>query len=168
MLEKIDGGVNYRRYLPTHFIQNLFLNIKTEKGKNMQIECPACKEVNQIEYAQNIECGSCKSTLEGYFYKRFKKPLVLTSFVISLSAFGGYEVGKLISDDRYPMTIEYELINACSSGRLYALSRNSAKEKTSLCICALEKTINDINYSDIKANEKRFVSRFRENIIACY
>ena len=134
----------------------------------MQIECPACKEINQIEYENNIACASCNKTLEGYFYKHFKKPIILTSFVISLSAFGGYEVGKFISDDRYPVATEYELINACSSGRLHALSRDSVKEKTALCICALEKTMDDISQSDIGGNEKQFVSRFRENIAACY
>ena len=65
------------------------------------------------------------------------------------------------------MAEEYELINACSSGQIYALSSKSAKEKTSLCVCALEKTVNDISYSDIKGNEQQFVTRFKANIAAC-
>jgi hypothetical protein len=133
----------------------------------MQIECPACQEANQIEYAENIKCGKCEKTLAGHFYKRFKKPLISTSVAVCIAALGGYKVEKAISDDRYPMAEEYELINACSSGQIYALSSKSAKEKTSLCVCALEKTVNDISYSDIKGNEQQFVTRFKANIAAC-
>ena len=32
----------------------------------------------------------------------------------------------------------------------------------------LEKTVDDIVYSDFKENEKQFVSRFKSNIVACY
>tara|TARA_R110000744_G_scaffold52291_1_gene112084 strand:+ start:399 stop:803 length:405 start_codon:yes stop_codon:yes gene_type:complete len=134
----------------------------------MQIECPACQEANQIEYAENIKCGKCEKTLANHYYKRFKKPIISTTFAVCIAALGGYQVEKAISDDRYPMAIEYELINICSSEQLYSLPHKSAKEKTSLCVCALEKTVDDIVYSDFKENEKQFVSRFKSNIVACY
>ncbi|MFT6655606.1 MAG: hypothetical protein ACJAWI_002380 [Marinomonas primoryensis] len=134
----------------------------------MQIECPACKKANEIQYGVNIKCGVCKEKLSGHFYKCFKKPLISTSVAVCIAAFGGYQVEKAISDDRYPMAIEYELINICSSEQLYSLPHKSAKEKTSLCVCALEKTVDDIVYSDFKENEKQFVSRFKSNIVACY
>lgn len=133
----------------------------------MQIECPACKKANNIQYGVDIKCGGCKEKLSGHFYKRFKKPLVSTSVAVCIAAFGGYQVEKAISDDRYPMAAEYELISACSSGQFYTLSRKSAKEKASLCVCALEKTVDDISYSDIKENEQQFVTRFKANISAC-
>jgi hypothetical protein len=133
----------------------------------MQIECHACKKANQIQYGVNIKCGVCKEKLSGHFYKRFKKPVISTSVAVCIAAFGGYQVEKAISDDRYPMAEEYELINACSSGQISFLSLKSAKEKTSLCVCALEKTVDGFSYSDIKGNEKQFISRFRENIASC-
>lgn len=133
----------------------------------MQIECPACQEANQIEYAENIKCGKCEKTLANHYYKRFKKPIISTTFAVCIAALGGYKVEKAISDDRYPMATEYELISACSSGQFYALSRKTAKEKASLCVCALEKTVDDISYSDIKGNEQQFVTRFKANIAAC-
>jgi hypothetical protein len=133
----------------------------------MQIECPSCHQNNEIEYAENIKCGGCQKTLAGHFYKRFNKPFLSTSVAVCIAAFGGYKVEKAISDDRYPMAEEYEMINACSSGQISFLSFKSAKEKTSLCVCALEKTVDSFSYSDIKGNEKQFISRFRENIASC-
>lgn len=54
----------------------------------MQIECPACQEANQIEYAENIKCGKCEKTLANHYYKRFKKPLVSTSVAVCIAALG--------------------------------------------------------------------------------
>ena len=134
----------------------------------MQIECPDCQEANQIEYAENIKCAKCEKTLANHYYKRFKKPIISTTFAVCLAALGGYKVEKAFSGDRYPMATEYELISACSSGQFYSLSRKTTKEKASLCVCALEKTVDDISYSDIKDNEQQFVTRFKANIAACY
>jgi 20S proteasome alpha/beta subunit len=131
----------------------------------MQIECPSCHQNNEIEYAKNIKCGSCQKTLAGHFYKRASKPFLSTAIVVGITAFGGYSLLSEDNSDRYPIAVEYELINSCSNLSYGALSRKSAATKQNMCICALKETMSEISYH--KIDNSNFSNSFSNNLQNC-
>lgn len=135
----------------------------------MNIVCPHCDVVNKIEYGNNIHCCECKKNFLGNTYGKLKKPLISATAALVIGAFGGYKVDQYISDtSRYPLVIEYEVINSCAYGSKVAIRTNAQVEKTKACLCALDKTMQQVSYKAIKAKgESEFQTRFKENIISC-
>lgn len=134
----------------------------------MKIQCPSCLADNQIEFGQNIICGECKKTLAGHSYKKFKKPFVSATAALFIGAFGTYKTDKIFFEDqRYPLSVEYELVDSCANSSHKLMNSHQQAEKTQVCICALEKTMEAISYKDLKKSESEFVTRFRNNITSC-
>lgn len=134
----------------------------------MHIECPSCSTDNKIEFGENIICYECKKTFAGHSFKKFKKPVLSTTAALFIGVFGTYKIDQVfLTDQRYPLNVEYELIVNCvySSHTL----RNSVRnvEKTQLCICALERTMEEISYKQLRKSESEFLTRFRSNIARC-
>jgi|SRR5690554_7427011 len=134
----------------------------------MHIECPSCSTDNKIEFGENIICCECKKTFAGHSFKKFKKPVLSATAALFIGAFGTYKIDQVfLTDQRYPLNVEYELIVNCvySSHTL----RNSVRnvEKTQLCICALERTMEEISYKQLRKSESEFLTRFRSNIARC-
>lgn len=134
----------------------------------MQIICPHCEKGNEIEYGENIICGDCKKTLAGYTYKRFKKPLMSTATALFVGAYGTYTINKEFIDvARYPVGVEYELIDSCINASRNFMGSYWRVDKTKICVCALKKTMGDLSYKDMKKSEPKFLDRFRGNIAEC-
>lgn len=134
----------------------------------MQIVCPHCSSENKIDFSENILCGECKKTFAGHLYKKFKKPFLSTTTALLVGAFGAYHLdNKFIEKERYPVGVEYELIHSClaNSGRLMDSNRMIAK--TTRCVCALENTMSDFSYKEMKKSESEFITRFTANITSC-
>lgn len=134
----------------------------------MQIICPHCSSENKIEYGENIVCGECKKTLSGHTYKRFKKPLISATSALLIGAYGAHKIDKeFIEDARYPVGVEYELIDSCVNSSRNFMNSEWRVDKAKICVCALEKTMNDISFKDMKKSESAFLTRFRSSITAC-
>lgn len=134
----------------------------------MQIECPSCSTDNQIEFGENIICNQCKESFAGYSYKKFKKPLISATAALFIGAFGTYKADQIFfKDQRYPLNVEYELVDSCvNASRTLANTYRQAK-KTQVCICALEKTMKVISYKELKKSESEFLTHFRRSISSC-
>lgn len=134
----------------------------------MHIECPSCSTDNKIEFGENIICSECKKSFAGHSFKKFKKPVLSATAALFIGAFGTYKIDQVfLTDQRYPLNVEYELIDNCvNSSRTL---RNSVRniEKTQLCICALERTMEEISYKQLRKSESEFLTRFRSNIASC-
>ncbi|WP_105259002.1 hypothetical protein [Pseudoalteromonas sp. T1lg88] len=134
----------------------------------MQIECPSCKTDNKVEFGDNILCNECKESFGGHSYKKFKKPLISASTALFIGAFGAYKLDKnFIEQQRYPVELEYELINSCVNSDRSALTSSLFVNKTKACICTLEKTMDEVSYKQLKESESTFVTHFRSNINLC-
>ncbi|WP_284303740.1 hypothetical protein, partial [Marinospirillum insulare] len=97
----------------------------------MQIECPSCSTGNKIEFAQNIVCCECKKSFAGHFYKKFKKPLISATTALFIGAFGTYKVEQVFFEDqRYPLKVEYELIDSCVNASRTRFGSSSYIKKT--------------------------------------
>ncbi len=136
----------------------------------MDIECPSCNLKNNIEHMDNIVCSGCKEPFSGHdhSYKKTKSTFIATCSALALGAYGSYKVDVLYFDkQRYPVEVEYELIDSCINSSSRIMRRSQYIEKKQLCLCALQKTIPDVDYEDLKKNESKFSTRFTDNIAKC-
>ncbi len=131
----------------------------------MKIECPHCHTDNEIEYAENISCKECEKSFKGYKFS--KRKLVSASAALVVGVVGGYKVNDALDEVRYPLEIEYAIVDTCINSSKNALSVSWYKNKREACLCALEKTTKDISYSDYKSSQQSFLSSFRKNAKSC-
>lgn len=134
----------------------------------MQVICPHCSTENKIEYSKNIICNKCKTSFSGHTYKSFKKPLASAATALVIGAIGAYEIDKrFIDETRYPVRVEYELIDACVNLSRVPLTSRQRVKKVKICICALENTMKNVSFKDMQKSESKFVTRFRTSIASC-
>ena len=133
----------------------------------MKIKCPTCDKNSKIEYSEHINCTHCGSSFSGYSFRKFKIPVAvaITSSMIGFAA--NERVEELWEDQRYPLSVEYELVNLCVNQSQSLMSNTWHANKTKICICAMERTMNDVTLSELEENESRFVTRLRSNIKSC-
>lgn len=133
----------------------------------MKIKCPACNKNNQIEYAEHIKCSECGSSFNGFSFRKYKMPITV-AVASGLIGFAANErVEAVWEDQRYPLSVEYELVNFCVNKSQSLMSNTWHVEKTKICICALERTMDDLTLSELEENESRFMTRLRSNIKSC-
>lgn len=134
----------------------------------MHIECPSCSTDNKIEFGENIVCSECKESFAGHSYKKFKKPLISATTALFIGAFGTYKADQIFFEDqRYPLSVEYELIDSCVNSSRTLMNSYRLVEKTTVCVCALEKTMKEVSYKELKKNESEFLTHFRNSITSC-
>lgn len=134
----------------------------------MYIECPSCNTDNEIEFAKNIKCSKCKESFAGHSYRKFKKPLISATTALVAGGFFTYQADKLIfEEERYPLKVEYELVDSCVNSSRIWMSTDRHIKKTQLCICALEETMKVISYKELEKSEPEFLARFKGNIADC-
>lgn len=107
------------------------------------------------------EEGSIQSSGSG-------KPLISTFTAILIGGIGVYEIDKrFFAEHRYPVSVEYEVVDACVNSSRAALSSDQYKRKKEICSCALEKTQKDFPYKEMRKDESGFISRLRESAKGC-
>lgn len=133
----------------------------------MNIECPKCHK--QVELTkQSVLCGSCNENLSQHTYSKTKKKIGVTVSAIILGL-GSYQASEYIHPpiDRYPMADEYQLLDACINADTRVLTHQEYLSKKRVCICALDKTILQFNYSSLLSNKKDLYPIFSRNIKKC-
>ena len=134
----------------------------------MHVLCPSCSAENNIDVGREIVCGKCKASLSGFVYRKYKEPLLTAISALVIGAYGSYEIEHACFDDaRYPIRIEYAIIDSCvTSDRAY-LSTEQFRSKKQICLCALEKTAKEISYADFENNANAFSNTFKKNANSC-
>jgi hypothetical protein len=133
----------------------------------MLIECPHCKHDNEIEYAENIHCNKCEKNFKGV---TFSKRKIITGTAIALLTYVGFHT---LNDevkgygDRYPIAVEYALLDSCINGSRNSISQNRYLSKRDVCLCALKGAQEDYPYSDYKDDAKGLVPIFRQYANSC-
>lgn len=123
----------------------------------IKIECPHCKELNGIRLPENAECRHCKKSIdENVFSRRFGTIKAKTAGIALLAsgAIIGYIVEDKLDQVRFPIQLEYAIINECAKSHTsYFLSEKELLRNIDICTCALEKTSKDIGYKNDLDNE---------------
>lgn len=130
----------------------------------MKIECPKCFETKEFAVKSKIVCSKCNEDLSGC---EFRKPIMSGMAILAIGIFGGNFVEYAITDNRYPLNIEYSLIDSCVNSYEKSHDRNIYIDKRETCLCAMEETMNEISYIRYKVNKNAFYSSFRKNSTQC-
>jgi hypothetical protein len=134
----------------------------------MQIECPSCASINKIEFGANVVCSECKKSFSGYLYKKVGKPVMATTTALFVGAFGMYKAEQLFfENNRYPIPVEYEIIDGCINSSHKLMSEDDKIKKTKICICGLEQVMTRMSYKELEKSGSDFITRFRSGISKC-
>ncbi|HHY0506342.1 TPA: hypothetical protein ACVU5Q_002581 [Vibrio parahaemolyticus] len=131
----------------------------------MKIECPHCQTDNDIEFAENIACKECEKSFKGF--KFGKRKLVSASTVLFVGAIGGYNVNAALDEKRYPLEVEYAIVDTCINSAKNMVSVSWYESKRETCLCALAETEKSVPYSDYKSDQQLFLSNFKLNAKGC-
>jgi ribosomal protein S27E len=130
----------------------------------MKIVCPNCDNENQFDLTAKVQCSECGEDISNHTYK---KTTLSGVAILTIGILGGQFVDYAVTDNRYPLNVEYAVMKSCVNSYVGYLSNNGYVRKESLCLCALEGTMNEISYIRYKVDEKGFSKAFRENVQAC-
>jgi hypothetical protein len=89
----------------------------------------------------------------------------MTAVILGIG--GGIFLDETFETDRYPVNVEYNIIDSCLSSYEEPLKRGYYKQKRNICICALKKTEQKIDYDDYKKDRNRFLDIFEEEANKC-
>lgn len=131
----------------------------------MKVVCPSCSHDNELEYSEHIKCTKCDSPFKGtkFISSSILSDLLGLGLLVGAGA-GGY---YLAAEDRYPVKVEYAIVEACSSSYSRSMSSLTLANNKKTCVCALEDTMKDISYIRYKIDESAFVESFKKNVKAC-
>jgi len=131
---------------------------------NLEIECPHCSKENKINLSTKIKCKHCEKPLIG---QKYRKPFMSAMTALILGAGGGYHINEQFQSNRYPLTVENGIINSCVSFYEQPLLHKDYKNKENICICALNKTQEEIDYSEYKKKQITFLNTFELKAKEC-
>ncbi|PSH12760.1 hypothetical protein B7R74_19960 [Yersinia pseudotuberculosis] len=131
----------------------------------MKIECPHCNSDNDIEFSDNILCHECKKSFKGFKFS--KRKFLSATTVLIIGAFGGYKVNGALEQERYPLEIEYAIVDTCVNVSKNFITIGRYTDKRKICLCALSKTIEDVSYSDFKSKNSKFATSFKQHADSC-
>lgn len=134
----------------------------------VDIECPSCALEHQIDLGKELRCAECNESFSGHYFQKAKIPIATGISALLLGGFGNhYMEENVFSESRYPLEVEYEIVQSCSSSSSLPMNSRYQEQKTKVCICALEKTTEEIRYDDFKEGESDFLTHFRRSVNAC-
>ena len=135
----------------------------------MQVLCPSCSTENNIDIGREISCGKCHTSLSGFVYRKYKKPLISAMSALIIGAYGAYKIEDVYFEyTRYPLKLEYAIIDSCVTSDREKISLTAFANKKHICLCALEKSMSEVPYAEFKENTNEFFSTFRSKVYECY
>jgi hypothetical protein len=134
----------------------------------LKITCPNCEEENIIKLSSEIKCKKCEKDLTKWRYSKITKKVLGAGTAFILGVAPAYEIGKhMHSEDRYPIATEYSIVHSCISSHSSPLQRVHIKNKKTICICALSKTMKKIDYDDFTKDQEKFLDIFEQKAAQC-
>jgi len=129
----------------------------------LEVDCPHCYEKNRIKLSSAIKCKHCNKPLIG---EKYTKPLISTMTAIILGIGGGVFYEKF-ETDRYPIAIEYSIVNSCMSSYEKPLISKYFSKKKNVCICALKETETEIDFHEYAKDKNKFLDVFGNKVGEC-
>jgi hypothetical protein len=134
----------------------------------VHVLCPSCSAENKVKVGREIVCGKCKTSLSGFVYSNTKRSILTAISALVIGAYGSYRIDQVyFGDARYPVKAEYAIIDSCVTSHRIELSMDELKSKKLICLCAFEKTANEIPYAEFKDNMDTFFVSLKKNASAC-
>ncbi|OWL82964.1 hypothetical protein [Halopseudomonas aestusnigri] len=114
----------------------------------MEITCPECKKSTPLQITEGLCCEHCQTSFEKL--KLAKKALITTSAALAIGGFAGLHADDFFESNRYPLAIEYSLLESCSKGSSEVSYNRRREELFAICTCALGTAQEDIDYKHYK------------------
>ena len=111
-----------------------------------------------------FHCKTCANVIQNV---SIKKPFKAAGMGAIIAYASSQFIDYAISDNRYPLNVEYAVIEACTSSYKEPLSYQKYASKKELCLCAFQDTMNEISYARYLVNEKGFLKAFENNTKSC-
>ena len=117
----------------------------------------AIKKSQQIpkKHPRTAKCGhtalqseKCQKPITGHKYGAKGALSAVLAFTVGFTGYGLVD-RNLLDDKRYPMELEYALVNACTNGDINALPRGLYESKQEICLCAVGKTVEALPYNEL-------------------
>lgn len=127
----------------------------------MEITCPKCSKITDFKVTDAISCEHCQSSFSTL---RLAAKATLLPTVGALVIGGGiaHQLDSFFEANRYPLEIEYALVESCVQGAKRSEYWRRAEQKFVLCSCALSRTQKNVNFK--KYNEAP--AQFRQAMTA--
>lgn len=136
-----------------------------EEMPQVIIKCPGCNTDNSVECG-DIACAKCKARLSGHSYER-SSGIIFGTVVAAALVTGGYQAHALRSPERYPLEVEYALVNTCVNGSADLLWDRERLEKKALCVCATKKVSHQLSYASAQKDGHAFSKAFEKALSQC-
>ena len=99
--------------------------------------------------------------------QKFKLPLMTAMSALVMGAYGFHKIEHDYFDEvRYPIRVEYAIIDSCIYSDRTTLSTSQFRNKKQICLCAYEKTVAEVSYSELDDNNA-FFDTFTKNTNTC-
>jgi hypothetical protein len=99
---------------------------------------------------------------------RYIKPLVKGGSIFVTAILMGIGTGVVIDEpfesDRYPIDVEYSIIERTLSSDNTPVSRKRYQQKKEICIEALEETQKDFDYAEFKESPIAFMNEYEKQV----
>jgi len=134
-------------------------------------ETCSCQDNQETSAEIRFYCNKCKEEKKKI---TIKKPLKAGVISIFLTYSGVQVFDYAIENNRYPLEVESEIINACTNYYRESVTPRLYEMRRSVCLCALRDTMNEISYIRYKIDEKAFLKAFKAkaplifSIYSCY
>lgn len=131
----------------------------------MEIKCPTCNKETTFNVTEAISCSHCQTSFQAF--KFVKKAVVSGWLALGVAGYAGHKIDDWLEPNRYPVTIEYALIENCIKGRGEVGYQRPTAIKFELCACALEKTQKAFDFKRYKAEPSAFSAKIRAEALSC-
>lgn len=101
-----------------------------------------------------------------------KKKVATILMALTVGGISGHYIDDIIEKynlqtDRYPINVEYKIIEKCISNYDEPISERVHSNKRDICICALEKTEVEYSYELFRTDQNIFLNTFEINAREC-
>ncbi|WPM84995.1 hypothetical protein QNH14_00110 [Apirhabdus apintestini] len=125
----------------------------------MEIVCPKCLSAADNVDKETLKCSKCHSE----FHKiKFRSTLLKVAVVMAVGGGMGFHKAK---EARYPVNIEYAIIDSCVTSSGNDITYRLLDKKREKCICALERTMKNIEFDE--SDDAALKREFSKNIKSC-
>ena len=132
-------------------------------GKIVVKSCD-CGDDAKLGATLKVYCKTCKNVIKKF---SIKKPLKAAGITIFIAYGSSQSIDYALTDNRYPLQLEYNLLQACTNSEMKLISTKVFKKKKQICLCTLTETMNEISHIRYKFDKDSFFDSFRANIKTC-
>jgi hypothetical protein len=142
------------------------MNKDVNNATTVTVTCSSCSANNELDQQRQINCEKCEEPITGHKYGAKGALSAVLAFTVGFTGYGLVD-RNFLETERYPMKIEYAMVNACTNADLSALAAELYQTKQEICLCAVEKTVQALPYSEFTDRRSEFRGLLSSNVDKC-